>query len=51
MEELLHDPAARDRIGANARKLAVDRYAWSMIAAAAAHAVRNLLKGAPIHAS
>ncbi len=51
MEELLSDPAACGRIGANARKLAVERYAWSLIAADAAQAVRNLLQGALTHAS
>jgi glycosyltransferase involved in cell wall biosynthesis len=51
IEELLNDPAACEQLGANARKLAVERYAWSLIAAAAAQAVRNLLKGAPTHAS
>jgi glycosyltransferase involved in cell wall biosynthesis len=50
-EELLADAARRDRLGENARKLAVNRYAWSLIAAAAAEAVRNLLKGTLAHAS
>ena len=51
IEELLNDPAQCDRLGANARQLAVNRYAWSMIAADAAQAVRNLLQGAPAHVS
>jgi glycosyltransferase involved in cell wall biosynthesis len=51
IEELLNDPARRSRLGANARQLAVNRYAWSIIAADAAQAVRNLLQGAPAHAS
>jgi glycosyltransferase involved in cell wall biosynthesis len=51
IEELLNHPAACDQLGANARKLAVERYSWSLIAADAAQAVRTLLKGAPIHAS
>jgi len=51
IEELLSHPAACDQLGANARKLAVERYAWSLIAADAAQAVRTLLKRAPIHAS
>lgn len=51
IEELLNDPAACSRLGANARKLAVERYAWSLIAADAARAVRNLLQGAPTYAS
>ena len=49
--ELLNDPARRGRMGANARKLAVERYAWSLIAAQAAQAVHTLLKGVPAHAS
>jgi glycosyltransferase involved in cell wall biosynthesis len=45
IQELLTDSALRERMGANARRLAVDRYAWSHIAADAARSVRNLLKG------
>jgi hypothetical protein len=48
---LLNDPAACEQLGANARRLAVERYAWSLIAADAAQAVRDLLKGAPTYAS
>ncbi len=51
IEELLSDRAACSRLGANARKLAVERYAWSLIAADAARAVRNVLQGAPTYAS
>ncbi len=51
IEMLLSDPDQRDLIGANARQLAVHRYAWSMIAADTAQAVRNLLQGAPAHVS
>ncbi len=51
IEELLHDPAQCDRLGANARQLAVNRYAWSLIAAHAAPAVRNILQGANAHVS
>jgi glycosyltransferase involved in cell wall biosynthesis len=51
IEVLLNNPDARSRLAANARKLAVERYAWSMIAADAAQAVRNLLQGAPTYAS
>ena len=51
IEELLNDPAKCDQLGANARQLAVNRYAWSMIAADTAQAVRNLLQGAPAHVS
>ena len=49
--ELLNDPAKRRQMGANARKLAVERYAWAMIAADASQALHNLLKGAPAHVS
>ncbi|MGA2904215.1 MAG: glycosyltransferase family 4 protein [Candidatus Korobacteraceae bacterium] len=51
IEELIHEPAACDRLAANARKLAVSRYSWSMIAADAAQAVRNVLQGALSHVS
>jgi len=51
ISELLNDPAKRGRLGANARKLAVGRYAWSTIAGNAAQAVHNLLKGAAAHVS
>jgi len=51
IEELLNDPAACEQLGANARRLAVERYAWSLIAADAAQAVRGVLKGAPVHVS
>jgi glycosyltransferase involved in cell wall biosynthesis len=51
IEELINHPAACERLGANARKLAVARYSWSMIAADAAQAVRNLLQGALTHVS
>lgn len=51
IEELLNDPAQRDLLGASARQLAINRYAWSMIAADAAEAVRNLLLGAPANVS
>ncbi len=49
IQELLNDRAACARLGSNARKLAVERYAWSTIAAAAAHAVHQLLKGVPAY--
>lgn len=51
IEVLLNDPAACEQLGANARRLAVERYAWSLIAADAAQAVRDLLEGAPTYAS
>ena len=51
IQELLNDPAECRRLSTNARKLAVDRYAWSSIAADAAQAMRNLLQGAPVHVS
>jgi len=51
IEELLNDPAKCARLAANARRLAVERYAWSSIAADAAQAVHNLLQGEPAHVS
>jgi glycosyltransferase involved in cell wall biosynthesis len=51
IEELLNDPAACEQLGANARQLAIKRYAWSLIAADAAQAVRDLLQGVLTHAS
>ena len=39
------------RLGENARKLAVERYAWSLIAADAAKSILGLLKGSLAHAS
>ena len=51
ISQLLHDPDRREHLGANAHQLAIERYAWSTIAADAAQAVHNLLKGAPAHVS
>ncbi len=51
VEQLLNDGDACGRIGTDARRLAVDRYSWSMIAANAADAVRKLLKGTLAHVS
>lgn len=51
IEELLADRNRRDQLGENARRLAVNRYAWSMIAANAAQVMRNLVQGAPAHVS
>jgi glycosyltransferase involved in cell wall biosynthesis len=49
IEELIGNPVGRRRISENARKLAVERYAWSLIAAGAVEAMLNLLKENPIH--
>jgi glycosyltransferase involved in cell wall biosynthesis len=51
IEDLIENPATCRRIGENARKLAVERYAWSLIADHAARAMFNLLKDSPIHVS
>ncbi len=51
VEQLLNDGDACSRIGTDARRLAVDRYSWSMIAANAAEAVRKILKGTLAHVS
>ena len=51
IQELLSDRDTCRRMGANARKLAVDRYAWSKIAADAAQAVNKLLAGELAHVS
>jgi hypothetical protein len=39
------------RLGENARKLAVERYAWSLIATHATEAMLKLLKGTLVHVS
>jgi len=49
IQELLDGSETRIRLGANARKLAVERYAWTTIAADAAHAVHQLLRWAPVY--
>ena len=49
VEELIGSSETCARIGARARQLAVERYAWSLIAANAAKAMLNLLKGNPVH--
>lgn len=51
IEELVDNPTTRHRIGTNARNLAIERYAWSLIAARAAQAMLNLLKESPVHVS
>ena len=51
IEELIADPAMCRRLGQNARRLAVERYAWSLIAAHAAESIVSLLKGSLAHAS
>ena len=51
IQNLLDDRGAEQRLGANARQLAVDRYAWSKIAADAARAVNKLLAGELAHVS
>ena len=49
VEGLMGDLTACSRLGENARKLAVERYAWSLIAAKATAAMINLLKGSGAH--
>jgi glycosyltransferase involved in cell wall biosynthesis len=49
IKELIGNPVGRLRISENARKLAVERYAWSLIAARTVEAMRNLLKENQIH--
>ena len=44
ISNLLADPVKRDFTGNNARRLADDRYSWSMIAAHAADAIQRLLQ-------
>ncbi len=51
VRELIGNPEARARMGCNARKLAVERYSWSLIAADAAKKITHLLQGAPVHVS
>ncbi len=51
IEELIDSPTMRERMGANGRRLAVERYAWSLIAANAAASIRDLLRGSLAHVS
>jgi len=51
IEGLIGEPPARNRMGRNARNLAVERYAWGLIAATAADAILNLLRGEPTYVS
>ena len=51
IEVLIDNPATRHQLGENARKLAVEQYAWSLIAAHAAKSILSLLKGSLAHAS
>jgi glycosyltransferase involved in cell wall biosynthesis len=51
IEELTNSPATCRRIGENARKLAIERYAWSLIATHASEAILSLLKGKFAHVS
>jgi glycosyltransferase involved in cell wall biosynthesis len=51
IEALIANPAMCRRLGENARKLAVERYAWSWIATHATEAMLKLLKGTLVHVS
>jgi glycosyltransferase involved in cell wall biosynthesis len=51
IQELMGNPAARQQMGGNARKLATDRYAWSLIAAQAVKALTSLLQREPVQVS
>jgi hypothetical protein len=51
IEGLMGSAATRARMGENARTLAVRRYAWSLIAAAAAQSIRAVLRGNQVHVS